>query len=84
MTEYERQVLAEISAPGSQSGLSWGGAMSAALSFLQGSGYVTRGPHPRITYEGAVALQQASAPLPRPEGRGNLYPLTTSNKDTDQ
>jgi len=57
MTKYERDILQEIANPGSVPGLMWGAAMSAALGFLQGAGYVTRGSDPRLTNKGERALE---------------------------
>lgn len=57
MTQYERDILQEIDKPGSVPNLMWGVAMSAALGFLQGSGYLTRGSQPRLTDKGKSALE---------------------------
>lgn len=57
MTQYERDILREIEKPGSVPNIMWGAAMSAALGFLQGSGYLTRGPEPRLTDKGKAALE---------------------------
>lgn len=59
MTDYDRKVLGEIAEPGSQEGLSWGAAMSVALEFLQGRGYVTKGTQPQITEAGRDALKDS-------------------------
>lgn len=55
-TEYELEVLREIHEPGSGKNLRWGAGMSVALEYLQGSGYVTRGPEPKITKKGLGVL----------------------------
>ena len=59
MTDYDKKVLAEIANPGSQEGLHWGAAMSVALEFLQGRGYVTKGSEPQVTEAGRAALEAA-------------------------
>lgn len=58
MTNFERKVLKEIAHPGSEEELIWGAAMSEALGYLQGSGYVTRGSAPQITEAGRMALTE--------------------------
>lgn len=60
MTPYERDVLEEIAEPGSVKGLRSGAAIMVALECLQARGYVTRGPHPRITDKGKQALEGES------------------------
>ncbi len=60
MTDYQRKVLADIAEPGSQPGLSWGAAMGAALEYLRGNGYITRGSDPRITDKGRDALAEGA------------------------
>jgi hypothetical protein len=58
MTTFDREILREIADPGSVKGLSWGAAMGASLEWLQGQGYLTRGPSPQITAKGREALEE--------------------------
>jgi hypothetical protein len=59
MTPYERKVLEIIAGPAAHDVLSeWGAAMSVALEWLQGKGYVSRGPRPCITAAGRAALEE--------------------------
>lgn len=60
MPPYEREVLKEISEPGSGKDLRWGAAMGEALEWLQGQGYATRGARPQITDKGREALKGGS------------------------
>jgi hypothetical protein len=60
MTPYERDVLEEIAEPGSVEGLRAGLGIMVALEWLQGQGYVTRGPYPKITDKGREALEGKS------------------------
>jgi len=58
MIPYETRILREIAVPDSQEGLRWGAAMSEALSYLQGNGYVTRGTRPQVTEKGRAWLSE--------------------------
>jgi hypothetical protein len=58
LTTFDREILREIAEPGSVGGLSWGAAMGVSLEWLQGQGYVTRGPFPQVTDKGREALAE--------------------------
>ena len=55
MTSYERDILRHLSGE-DVPGLAWGAAMSVAVEWLQGMGYVTRGSKVTITDAGRAAL----------------------------
>ena len=58
LTTFDREILREIAEPGSVGGLSWGAAMGVSLEWLQGQGYVTRGPFAQVTDKGREALAE--------------------------
>jgi hypothetical protein len=58
LTTFDREILREIADPGSVGGLSWGAAMGVSLEWLQGQGYVTRGPFAQVTDKGREALAE--------------------------
>lgn len=51
LCEYEIKLLREL-VTGKSEGLSWGAAMSVAIEYLAGGGYVTRGPNYKPTQKG--------------------------------
>lgn len=62
MFETEVKVLRTLGGDDQLDG--WGAAVSAALEFLQGSGFATRGSDPKPTEKGWAKLKELGFDLP--------------------
>jgi hypothetical protein len=60
MTPFDRDILRHLNGE-EMPGLSWGAAMGAAVEWLQGMGYATRGGNVQITDAGREALTKSES-----------------------
>ncbi|WP_353640787.1 hypothetical protein [Mesorhizobium sp. WSM2239] len=63
MFETEVKVLRTLAGDDQLDG--WGAAVSAALGYLQGSGFATRGSDPQLTDKGKAKLKELGYATPQ-------------------